>query len=312
MRNEPPRVLDLFSGCGGISLGFQRAGCRIEASVEMDEHAAATHALNFHKDSPPEIAALHSKPRDIVRTEPEELAAELGLGAAADAFDILVGGPPCQAYTRVGRAKLGQIARNPSAYKTDPRANLYLRYLHYVRRTKPLAVLVENVPDALNFGSHNVMAEIAEAFEDLGYFAKYTLINAAFHGVPQTRDRAFLIALHRDLSQPVQFPRASHYLTLPQGYQGTRSVALKHVALCDGGLFVAADHGTAALPSPVTCAEAIGDLPPITAHQTGELRRGARRFDVFSPYALSKRSVTPYARKMSKRPPVATGYFVDA
>ncbi|MGD9922150.1 MAG: DNA cytosine methyltransferase [Pseudorhodoplanes sp.] len=301
-RGEAPRVLDLFSGCGGISLGFQAAGCRIEAAIEVDERAAATHALNFHGTADPEAAAHHARPRDISRTEPEEVAADLGLGPAEGAFDILVGGPPCQAYTRVGRAKLRQVAEDPRAFKTDPRANLYLRYLHYVKITQPVAILVENVPDALNYGGHNVMAEIAEAFEGLGYTARYTLINAAFHGVPQMRDRAFLIALHRDLNAAVRFPAATHHMTLPPGYGWTRSVAMKHVDLFDGSHFVPADQGTARLPGPVTCAEAIGDLPPITLHLSGGLRRGARRLDQFAPYTVKGRSLPAYARLMRSWP----------
>lgn len=297
-RGEAPRVLDLFSGCGGISLGFQAAGCRIEAAVEIDGHAAATHAMNFHRDADPEMAALHARPRDITRTEPDEVTSNLGLGPAGQAFDILVGGPPCQAYTRVGRAKLRQVAEDPRAFKTDPRANLYLRYLHYVKITQPVAILVENVPDALNYGGHNVMAEIAEALEGLGYTARYTLINAAFHGVPQMRDRAFIIAIHRDLDAAVRFPAATHHMTLPPGYGGTRSVAMKHVDLFDGSHFVPADQGTARLPGPVTCAEAIGDLPPITLHLSGGLRRGARRLDQFTPYTVKGRNLSAYARLM--------------
>lgn len=295
-------MLDLFAGCGGISLGFHAAGCRIDAAVELDPHAAATHALNFHRNAGPELAALHAKPRDIVTTEPDELTRELGLGAAGDAFDIVVGGPPCQAYTRVGRAKLREIAEDPRAYKTDPRANLYLRYLHYVKITQPLAILVENVPDALNFGGHNVMAEIAEAFTALGYTARYTLINAAFHGVPQMRDRAFVIALRRELGAEVRFPKAVRHMELPPGYGGTRSVALKHIDMFDGGLFMPADHGSPRLPGPVGCKEAIGDLPAITSHLEGGLRRGARRLDQFTPYTAHGRALSRYTRLMRSWP----------
>lgn len=191
---KPLRVLDLFSGCGGISLGFQAAGFRIDAAVELDELAAATHARNFHGGLDEEMLSRHARSRDITQIEPDELTQELGLGGVQDAFDVLVGGPPCQAYARVGRAKLREIAEHPRAFKVDPRGNLYLRYLHFVKATQPLALLMENVPDVLNYGGHNVMGEVAEALEDLGYTARYSLINTAFHGVPQMRDRVFLIA----------------------------------------------------------------------------------------------------------------------
>ena len=68
---EALRVLDLFSGCGGFSLGFQAAGFRIIGNVEMDELAAQSHTRNFHGDVPPEVQAAHAKARDITKTEPE-------------------------------------------------------------------------------------------------------------------------------------------------------------------------------------------------------------------------------------------------
>ena len=296
-----PRVLDLFSGCGGISLGFHAAGCQIDAAVEIDELAAATHARNFHAHLGSEQQALHARARDITRIEPDELVEELGLGPVKDAFDILVGGPPCQAYARVGRAKLREIAEHPRAFKVDPRGNLYLRYLHYVKATQPLALLVENVPDVLNYGGHNVMSEIAEALSDLGYTARYSLINTAFHGVPQMRDRVFLIAYRKELRASVVFPKAINHMVLPSGYDGTRSVALKHIDMFSGHKFEPADHGDNSLPGPVTCEQALGDLPPITLHLEGKLRRGARRFDELISYS-SKSKLSPYARLMRNWP----------
>jgi DNA (cytosine-5)-methyltransferase 1 len=172
-----PRVLDLFAGCGGLSLGFQAAGCEIAAAMETDELAARSHAVNFFKGYPAEVIEHHAKRRDVTRIAPEELVSDFGLGTSVGAFDIIVGGPPCQAYARVGRAKLREIAAHPRAFKIDPRANLYLRYLHYVDRLKPLALLLENVPDILNFGGHNVIQEIVEALDQIGYDAAYSLIN---------------------------------------------------------------------------------------------------------------------------------------
>jgi DNA (cytosine-5)-methyltransferase 1 len=297
---EPLRILDLFAGCGGISLGFHAAGCRIDAAVEIDERAAATHALNFHGGS--DVQAIHGKSRDITKLQPDNLVEELGLGRLADAFDIIVGGPPCQAYTRIGRAKLREIAAHPHAFRVDPRADLYLRYLEYVRATQPLAILIENVPDALNYAGHNVMAEIAEALRMIGYTARYTLINAAFHGVPQTRDRTFLIAYRRELGVGVSLPAATHYLELPSGYNGTRSVALKHVDRIEGGFFIEADHGSPRLPAAVTCEEAIGDLPSITDHLEGKMQRGPRRFDRLARYHGDGRRIGGYARLMRHWP----------
>jgi DNA (cytosine-5)-methyltransferase 1 len=264
-RGAPPRVLDLFSGAGGISLGFQRAGFRIDQAVEIDPLAARTHARNFHKQD----LERHGVARDITRIEPDEIGLE--------PVDVLVGGPPCQAYARVGRAKLREIADHPTAFKVDPRGNLYLRYLAWVKALRPLALLVENVPDILHYGHHNVVEEMVDALDGLGYVARYSLINSAFHGCPQMRDRVFLIAYRKELNVPVRFPRATRFMRLPRGYAGTRSVALRHVAAG----YLPADPGDESLPGPVTAREAIGDLPAILGES---VKRGARRFSEFSGY----------------------------
>ncbi|HEX4028940.1 MAG TPA: DNA cytosine methyltransferase [Terracidiphilus sp.] len=298
-----PRVLDLFAGCGGLSLGFHRAGFQISASVELDPFAAASHGLNFHGGDP-----QHSEARDITTLPPEALAADLGLGPVATAIDVLVGGPPCQAFARVGRSKLREIDAHPQAFMHDPRARLYLEYLHYVEAFKPLAILMENVPDALNHGGQNIAEETCQVLESKGYVTRYTLLNAAFYGVPQMRERMFLIGYRRELDQAVTFPQPTHWVDLPPGYEGTRSVALK--SLSEGGLFATASKYVAPptarpdLPAAVTAEQAIGDLPVIDARRqllSGELRRGARRFDQPIKYDL-RRKVTKYANLMRSWP----------
>jgi DNA (cytosine-5)-methyltransferase 1 len=308
-RGEKPRVLDLFSGAGGISLGFQRAGFHISGALEIDELAAKTHALNFHGTSDEELA-IHGQPRDMTKVEPDELVQQLGLGPAETAIDVLVGGPPCQAYARVGRAKLREVAEHPYAFKVDPRGNLFLRYLTYVRTLRPLALLMENVPDILHYGGHNVVEEMVEALNEMGYDAKYSLINSAFHGSPQMRDRVFLVAYRRELNVKVCFPRATHHMVLPPGYAGTRAVALRYVDLIGGAGYVQAHLGNESLPFPVTAKEAIGDLPPI---QGTSVKRGARRFgrDTWVPYS-DDAEVSPYARKMREWPGFETdGGVID-
>lgn len=293
---EAPRVLDLFSGCGGISLGFQKAGCRIDGNIEIDALAALSHALNFHKDAG-KLLASHSKARDITAVEPIQLADELGLGPVGSAIDILVGGPPCQAYARVGRAKLREVADHPEAFKVDPRGNLYLRYLAYVRAFKPLAIMMENVPDILHYAHHNIIEEMVETLDGMGYDGRYSLINSAFHGVPQMRDRVFLIAYRKELRTKVRFPRATHHMRLPPGYAGTRAVALRYVDLLGGAGYAQPDLGDESLPFPVTAMEAIGDLPSITGHLEGTIKRGARRFNEVMPYRETN-ELSPYAVQM--------------
>src|SRR5690348_13171360 len=96
-----PRVLDLFSGCGGLSLGFKTAGFEVSGAVEIDPIAAASHAENFHRSTQQE-RQIHAQPRDITQIEPEQLVKQLDLGSNPDrVIDVVLGGPPCQAYARV-------------------------------------------------------------------------------------------------------------------------------------------------------------------------------------------------------------------
>ena len=113
-------VLDLFSGCGGLSFGFQATGCEIVAAMEIDELAARSHAINFCKNMSKEKIEHHAQARDITTIDPEKLIEDFDLGIPSRAIDIIIGGPPCQAYARVGRAKLREIAEHPQAFKIVP------------------------------------------------------------------------------------------------------------------------------------------------------------------------------------------------
>lgn len=294
-----PRVLDLFAGCGGLSLGFQAAGFDITGALEIDAEAARSHGLNFHGGDP-----LHSQPRDIVQLSPERFAEALDLGPVNSCIDVIVGGPPCQAFARVGRSKLREIDEHPEAFKHDPRAQLYLEYLHYVEAFRPLALLMENVPDALNHGGQNIAEETCEVLRDKGYVANYTLLNASFYGVPQMRERMILIAYREELGVPVSFPEPTHFMQLPPGYAGSRQVALKLLnrsSLADEAhSYVTPPEADRSLPSAVTAAEALADLPVISEHLEGRLRRGARRFDTFSAYRPGKPGA--YGRLMRSWP----------
>lgn len=294
--SSKPRVLDLFAGCGGISLGFEAAGFEMRGAVEFDPDAARSHGLNFHGG-----AEAHSLPIDITKTSPADLCRQLDLGNVADAFDIVVGGPPCQAFARVGRSKLREIEEHPEAFIHDPRAQLYKKYLEYVDAFQPLAVLMENVPDILNHGGQNIAEETCEVLEAKGYVCGYTLLNAAFYGVPQMRERMFLIAYRRELGAKVSFPSPSHWLVLPPGYEGTRSVALKSVRnLADQAhSYITPPAATPDLPPAVTAADALDDLPAINARELlaeGKISRGARRFDNAVNY--SRRKPSSYAELM--------------
>ena len=235
---EAPRCWDVFGGCGGLSLGFHSAHFEIAAAVELDADAVATHAHNFHRAAASALLKAHSKPRDITRLEPAELLTELGSkGNPAGAVDVLLGGPPCQAYARVGRAKLREVANHPTAFLEDARGKLFERYLHYVEVLKPLGLVMENVPDVLNYGGRNIAEEICDRLDELGYESSYTLLNAAFYSIPQTRERVFLCGWSRQLGAPIEYPKPTHWTELPAGYRGSRSVALRTLRSTGATLF---------------------------------------------------------------------------
>jgi DNA (cytosine-5)-methyltransferase 1 len=319
---QPPRFIDLFSGCGGISLGFVTAGYEPIVSVELDLRAAESHGANFANISQGKHQEAHFKARDITQERPAGIFKDIGLtGAVDEQVDVLVGGPPCQAFTRVGRAKLRHEARRKedvgaeSAFLVDGRVNLWQHYLAYVRDTKPLALLMENVPDILNHGGTNVAEKVADELRKEGYIVQYTLLNAAWYGVPQTRERMFLIGVHRELNADISFPDPTHFIVLPSGYEGTRATARKLVP--QKGFNLDPDHShrwvndpkpDAGLPSTTTAVKALADLPPIYALdllEAGKIRRGAKSPLDPTPYSRSRPS-TDWSRLMRRWPDFGT------
>ncbi len=295
--------MDLFAGCGGMSLGFKAVGFCLSAAVEVDEIAARSHAKNFFGNAPDDTRKKHEIALDITSTTPSQLAAIHNWPSEAMAVDVMIGGPPCQSFARVGRAKLREIAEHPEAFMQDERASLYLKYLEYVDAFEPLVVVLENVPDVMNFGGQNIAQEICEVLSMKGYVVGYTLLNSVMYGVPQMRERMFLIAYAQELQAPVVFPKPTHRYQTPRGYEGSRQVALKNIRDFPHSRFgyVAPPRADDNLPSAVTAREALSDLPKITKHLKGQLKRGARRFTDLVGYP-SLSDITPYAQMMRNWP----------
>jgi DNA (cytosine-5)-methyltransferase 1 len=319
---QPLRVVDLFSGCGGMSLGLHRAGYQLLGGVEINARAIETHTNNFFRGSDKETFARHNTPRDIQKFTPDMFMREiLQRTSPENLVDIIVGGPPCQAFARIGRAKLRHVRQDPTAHLTDTRASLYIPYLQYVEFFRPLAVIMENVPDIMNHGGKNVAEEIAKTLEEIGYRCHYTILNTAHYGVPQMRQRFYLVALLNDLNanpDPVSyFPAPTHFIEIPPGYLQARSAAtsllprkLQQTKLFDGvstnetfinevpTRYVHLPDPSKDLPTAITVRDALEDLPEIRLHLHAETARGGvRRFDNLAPYREDIK-LSAYAKDM--------------
>lgn len=305
----------MFAGCGGISLGFLTAGFTPVGSVESDPLAALSHGANFGPRALGGDRPAHHVPRDALTETAESVFADMELeGATDDQVDVLVGGPPCQAFARVGRAKLREQARRreevsaDQAFLVDGRVSLWQRYVAFIRATKPVALLMENVPDILNHGGNNVAELVSKNLADLGYDVAYTLLNAAWYGVPQLRERMILVGFHRATGIKPRFPMPTHHVDLPSGYAGSKSAArrvLKEEG-SDHHRWIADPPRTATAAT--TAGGALSDLPPLFAQdllRMGEIRRGAKDPSAPVDYVANK-PTTAYSRLMREWPGFAT------
>jgi len=257
-RGESPRVLDLFCGCGGLSLGFDKAGFEIVGGIDIDSDATASHELNFPTSNNNWSRTAGSDVRrlgSLVRNHPR-----------VDLVDVIVGGPPCPTFSRIGRAKLREIWRHDEAHLIDPRGSLWTSFLEIVESVMPLVVLIENVPGILNHGGRNLGETICNRLSRLGFDCGYTILNAVNYGVPQFRERFFLLGVQQRLKTGVAFPLPTHRIEIPRGY-GELTRMLKA-----GNSRRRIHHGDHLLTPPsapanaepaVTVEEAIGDLPRI-------------------------------------------------
>ena len=170
-----PTVVDLFSGAGGIAEGFRQAGFKSIAASDSDPDACATFARNF-----PDAVVVHGDLR-----APSIKAALLEAGSRAD---VVVGGPPCQAFSQV---------RNHNRLISDPRNSLYKEFVEIVSRVLPSAFLMENVTGIDQMGFREQIATDLELSGENVVLPQ--VIDAADVGVPQTRQRRVFIGVRRNL-----------------------------------------------------------------------------------------------------------------
>lgn len=169
-----PVAVDLFSGMGGMTLGLRLARFRPAVAVEISDLAADTYQANF-----PSIHVLRA---DVRNLRGAELLAAAQLGNRR--LDLLAGCPPCQGFSRLR-------TRNSGASIPDPRNDLLFEFVRLVEETRPLTVLMENVPRLLEDSRYQ---QITDRLQELGFRVWSRILNAMHYGVPQRRRRLILIA----------------------------------------------------------------------------------------------------------------------
>ena len=286
-----PEVVDLFSGAGGLSLGFLAAGCRITAAIDADMMAGQTFQHNFsvlQPDAPPRVFA---GPEGDLETQ------DLGNIRLPRPPDILIGGPPCQAFSRLGRGKLNSLS--DEGFRGDPRNQLYRRFIEAAARWQPMALMMENVPGILSVAGKNYANDVVEELVELGYRTGFALLNAVWYGVPQFRERLFFIGIRSDLGGRPSAPPTLCNPALPDGYSRPFRTREPMLAFGDNwDLFegqIPVPQASNETVRPVTVREALDDLPSLTDHLSGSaLPRGDFRRPL--PYRSIPHSA--YARLM--------------
>lgn len=183
------KVVDLFSGVGGLSYGFAHDNhFEIIAANELLPNMAKAYALNHPK------VKVYCK--DIKDFGIEDLKKDFGISCGD--VDLVVGGPPCQAYSTVGKRLID-----------DPRGKLFQEYFRVLKEINPKVFLFENVKGLLSIQKGSLLTNIIQLFESLGYKVFCQTLNAADYGVPQIRERVILIGTK--LNTIFSFPSATHY-----------------------------------------------------------------------------------------------------
>lgn len=268
-------VLDLFSGAGGLTEGFSIDTFRFVAHVEMDPNAARTleTRIGYHMLKGTRFETIYNSyqrneiTRDeyiarvrsmnlfddnlFVREITDHTIGDLCAGVnstmkriGADHVDVVIGGPPCQAYSCIGRA------RDPDRMVNDPRNNLYIQYIRFLEKYRPHLFVFENVPGIRSAKNGDVINDLKRCVADAGYYMDSKILNAADFGVVQERKREIIIGWRQDhFLQYPDFPSRPATATvadllgdlpalhpgegtdLPQEYAGAPSVYLSETGL---------------------------------------------------------------------------------
>ena len=204
--NKELNIIDLFCGCGGLSLGFESAGFNVLLGIDMWEDALVTYRHN-HKNGNTLCADLATLPVE-----------EVDKAINHEKVDVIIGGPPCQGFSIAGKRIVD-----------DERNKLYKSFVRMVAYFKPKAFVLENVPNILSIGEGAVRESIINDFSELGYKVTYKVLLAADYGVPQNRRRAIFVGMLEGTFD-FEIPTVAHKVTtaealsdLPEGSQSYKS-----------------------------------------------------------------------------------------
>ncbi|WP_306531032.1 DNA cytosine methyltransferase [Anaerotignum lactatifermentans] len=179
-------VISLFSGCGGLDLGFERAGFHIPVANEFDPTIYETFKINHPK--------THLIEGDIRQVTKEDIAPYID-----GEVDGIIGGPPCQSWSEAGALRGIE----------DARGKLFYDYIRLLKEFAPKFFLAENVSGMLANRHSEAVQNILHMFEEAGYDVSLTLVNAKNYGVAEERKRVFYIGFRKDLNIQFVFPKGS-------------------------------------------------------------------------------------------------------
>ena len=173
-------VGSMFAGVGGIDLAFEQAGFMVIWANELDKYACRTYRLNFDE-------------RILVEGDIQKISTDDIPG-----FDVRIAGFPCQAFSSVGLLKGFE----------DPRGNLFFETARVIAAKRPKLVFFENVANLIKHDNGNTFATISSTMKELGYYITYKVMNASDYGIPQQRNRIYIVAsTNKRLIEKFKFPK---------------------------------------------------------------------------------------------------------
>src|SRR5699024_2136682 len=175
----PKSVVSLFAGAGGLDIGVEMAGLNVIWANEMDNDACETYIANH-----PHVYVERGDVRNV-KSFPKA--------------DVVIGRYPCQGFSLAGNRLV-----------TDDRSYLYREFIRCIRQSEPMFFIAENVKGLLTAGGGRIVEAMVEEYKEKGYDVQYKLVNAKDYGVPQDRERVFIVGVRNDVDFKYEFPLPTH------------------------------------------------------------------------------------------------------